>query len=265
MLLLQLSVASFATCPTPSATADLIASLDAAKAAFADLDVPSFRAAVARMEVQLPCTSDEVTRELSAEIHRMQGLLAFANQSPDRAQSAFAAARGIEPEYRFPETLVPAGNPLLSDYSALAPVSTQTAVPAPGSGVLLFDGQLGGARPDHLPVLFQHINGEGTVAITSYLWPNDPLPGYPLSDTNPSGRGRTRRSMFIGAISSAVLSGGLYTSAFLVNQRYYDSPKPLLQREGLRDTNNGLVVASGAALGLALGLGTTGLAVGSGR
>jgi hypothetical protein len=278
LLALGLGTAALAACPTPAPTSVLLFShLTAAQQAYVALDVPRFRDLMDQVHADLPCVSDEVTKHLAAEIHRYEGLEAFLDRSQDRSTKAFAAARSVEPTYRFPDAVVPAGNPVLADYTALDPDDGRTErVAPPLDGRIQFDGQPTETRPADFPTLFQLIDSEGRVRATAYLWPGDPLPDYPAGEipkaadatggrhqdvTELVHRGPDRRWL-AGAVTAAVVSGGLYGGAYVVHQKYYATTTPIGQLDGLRSVNNTLVVASGGVAVAAVGLGAGAFLVG---
>jgi hypothetical protein len=261
---LLVAAAADAACPNPRSTADLMSALDEAKAAYGDLDVDGFRAAIDRARADLPCVTDEVTPHLAAELHRHEGLLAFFDRQPDRSTTAFAAARRIEPDYRFPESLVPAGNPVLDDYGALDPDGGKVErVPEPASGRLALDGRTSTGRSRSFPTVAQLFDDGGQVTLTAYLWPTDPLPSYaPKPEAPPPvAEGgwrpdRRDRRFLLGAGASLAASAALYAGALAVHARYDDDATPIDRLDRLRAANNGLVLASGVSLAVGVSLGT---------
>ena len=274
LLLLGSRVAA-AGCPTPVTSADLIAALEDAKDAYSNLDVTLFRAAMARVDLGIPCSSDELTEHVVAEIHRAEGLLGFLDRATDRSLTAFAAARSIEPNYKFPETLVPVGNPVLADYEQLDPDGGQTMrVGEPVSGRILFDGSQVPARPRNFPTVVQLIDDDGAVTTTAYLWPGEALPPYaaqevrvaeagpPINHRNLGMKTGPDKGLITGAGVSAGVAAALYAGAYVVHGRY-DNPNTRIESlDGLRTVNNSLVLGAGAVAALALTLGTSAFLVG---
>ena len=271
-LLFLLARAATAACSGAVTSADLVAALGEAETAYGNLDVDAFRAAMLRVDEELPCTTDELTPHLAAEIHRFHGLLGFLERAHDRSLTAFAAARSIEPNYRFPESLVPVGNPVLDEYDELDPDSGQTMrVGEPVAGRILFDGVEVAARPRNFPTLLQLVDENGIVTTTTYLWPGEALPTYPareatVANTAPPVAGRALAGgmktgpspgLMAGAVTSAVVGGLLYGGAAVVHGRYQNAETSIDALDGLRTVNNSLVLASGASVALAVGLGTS--------
>lgn len=277
--LLLPATALAADCPKPTTTADLVANLDRAQDRYGDLDVDGFRTSMIEARLTVPCLREELSRHLAAELHRSEGLLAFLDRNPSHSTIAFAAARSLEPNYRFPESVVPAGNPVLADYDAIDPDSGGIErVAEPMSGRLAFDGKASVERPKAFPTVVQLIDESGAIKSTAYLWPGDPLPKYvpkPASavasgngnnpDVGGGGggpvigvvrRGPDKRFL-VGAGVAGAVAGALYGGAFVVHSRYMDEQTPIDRLNGLRTTNNSLVLASGVSFAAAVGLGTS--------
>lgn len=268
-----------AACPVPSSTADIVSALDDAKIAYGNLDIDAFRVAMGRVHQGLPCLNEEATRHLAAELHRFEGLLGFLDRDADRSRSAFARSRSIEPNYRFPSSLVPEGNPVIKEYLSREPGKDGVVrVADPLSGRILFDGATTPMRPVGEPSLFQRMDAEGSVLETVYLWPADALPAYPASSapvssvTDPNAqapdlslavRAGPNRPLLTSAGLSLLASGLLYGGAYLVHGRYLDPQTDVTRLDRLRSVNNGFVVASGATLTAAIGLGAGAMLTGS--
>jgi hypothetical protein len=276
---------AWAACGQPSDTVELSSSLEAAQGNYAELDVAGFREAMDDARRVLPCLRDPITRHLAAEMHRFEGLLAFVDRQPARSTTAFAAARAIEPNYRFPESIVPSGNPVLEDYEALDPdAAAFEAVAEPVDGSIQFDGRPSAQRATAYPTLVQLVDASGRVTTTTYLWPGDPLPAYearpgplPVPMPDRSGDGNVSSvgtgsggssvinvvdrgpnvPLLAGAIGGLVASGLVYGSAALVHKRYDDPETSFEDLNRLRSTNNGLVLTSGAIAAVSVGVGTT--------
>jgi len=257
--------AQAADCPDPRSTSDLRASLERAQATFAELDVAGFADAVSRAERDLPCVNDTVSRSLAAEYHRFVGLKAFVDQDPATSTLSFAAARAIEPAYRFPESFIPPGNPIIEEYDAVdISAGAHTAVAAPVSGTLRFDGREELQRPDAWPTVVQLVSDTGAVTWTAYVRQGQPLPAYDaraLPKAPPSG-GESARG---GGPNVALLGGGagsLALSAVFVglaagaHARFADETTPYDQVDHYARKAN-TMSTTGAVVGV-LGLGLTG-------
>jgi hypothetical protein len=167
----------------PATTSTVQQSLDLAQLAYNDLDDAGFKASLERALEALPCLEELIPRPLAASIHRYVGIGHFLERDHNRAQMAFAAAKSIEPNYRFPESLVPTDHPLFDDYDAPPPASPMfEAAPALSGGYYTFDGSPGSQRPTDRPTIAQVMRDDGAVAATAYL-----RPGYSL--LRPEGMG----------------------------------------------------------------------------
>jgi hypothetical protein len=268
IVLLGLGTEALAACPSPPPTSvQLFEQLATAQAAYGALDVPGFRAAMTEVDQTLPCAADEVTRHLAAELHRHQGLRAFLDRDTDRSTGAFAAARAIEPTYKFPVEVVPAGNPVLNDYGAVDPDAGRSVrVPPPLEGRIQLDGEVTEERPVDFPAVVQLFDVEGKVTATGYLWPGDPLPSYTprpveaLGERPPAAR-RAPKGMVAGAVVAGIAAGALYGTNYVVYRRYQDPETLPGALDGLYTLNNALVIASGGMAVTAVGLGAGALLV----
>lgn len=256
---LSLLVASArAGCAAPAGTEDIQAALAKAEIAYGNLDVDAFDAATDEAVAMVPCVSEPITRQLAASVHRFVGLRKFVSRDLDHARESFAAARSIEPGYKFPTSFVPEGNPVLREYEALDP-ATEVAVevPTPKGGYLLFDGNMGTSRPTTFPVIVQVMNGDGTVAATDYVEPGEPLPVYePGVAAAPGGSHHLRVPLAAGAGGLALVSGACYALSWSAHANWNDATDLTHLDQYKHQSNNlflGSVGAGAAAIGLGVG------------
>jgi len=250
-------------CDTPTTTGDVRKALDAAEGAFAGADLDGFSSARDTTRQAVTCLGEPLPSGLAAELHRMEGLAAFFAEEAERAPQAFASARRLEPDYRFPEEQVPPGNPLLDVYFTADPFSPPAvSVPEPAEGSLRFDGKEALSRPMSGPTVMQLLDGSGSLAQTTYLWPGQPLPAYAQADgveAEPEPvKASLKRPLLIGAAGAAVASGALFAANVAVHNAY-DDATDLDTLDRVRGLNNGLSVGSGVTLALGVGLGVGGL------
>jgi hypothetical protein len=276
-----------AQCTETTSTQDLVTAMEKAEGAFADVDLPGFKAATDGVRALLPCMAEPIPRNVIATVHRMQGMRAFVDREPDQSTQAFAAARAIEPGYRFPEMLVPAGHPMLRDYEAIpvddAPV---ISVAPPLSGYLQFDGRSGTDRPTGWPTVVQLVGADGAIAETAYAWPADPLPDYEPAPGGKVGRPSTVATgpgtvgpspeapssagggvgvsipLAIAGGAAVITSAVLYGVAAGASGQYHDETTPYGDLDQLRGRTNGLQAASVGVGVAALGVGVTAVVVG---
>ncbi len=268
-LVTRFCASAWAAEPCPATSRDLLAAEEGALAAYGALDLDGFVAETGRIKATLTCLVEPVTRDLVAGAHRMIGLEAFIAGDKERAALAFAAARSLEPEWRFPESLFPAGHPVRGIYESYPLERAQWAPLPPTSAVVRVDGRTADARPAAWPALVQVFGADGRVLSSAYLWPEDPLPALPAAlppQPVAAGPGETDLTTKVepersgprwGWIGVAAVSAGsaatMYSVAWATAEAYRsDETNPAL-RETLRARSNGLVIASGAASAVALG------------
>ena len=207
-------VASAQECPEDRVTAQIIESLEAAEAAFSELDVDGFKTATDQAAKDLPCVREVFPRILAARYHRFVGLRAFVDREQAKAVSAFAAARTIEPDYSFPESFIPSGNPVMNSYLALdVAVDEWVAFAAPTEGSIQLDGRLADQRSTRFPHLFQYLDKDGAVASTVYVFPEERLPHYPgaveVPDEVANGAGEGTVTLKSGPNTPLLVSSGV--------------------------------------------------------
>jgi len=259
-LILQGALA--ADCATPANASTVSAALDDAEAAYTALDLDAFDAAMSRLHEQVACTDEVVAESVAASVHRMNGLDAFVGGVPSRSTSAFAAARRLEPAFRFSSSMVPEGNPVYLDYEALDPAAGGTLqIPEPRNGSVRLDGRIALDRSLAMPVVFQRLDRTGAVSETRYLWPEDPVPAYDAIDRSRSGRRAAKVGLFAGAGVAALSAGVLYGLAGQSASRFNDADASFGDLDRLRSQTNTFVIASGGLTAVALGAGVGGVLV----
>ena len=249
-MIVALLFASFAAAACPARSADLDATLEKAEAAFAAMTAAGFRSAAEEAVAEAGCLTDRPAAATIARLHRVEGLAAFVDRDEERSQAAFSAARAIEPDYTFPDALVPEGTPAAQLYAAAVPMQDRgTLILPPHDGRVEFDGQQDSARPWYRPALVQVVRDDGIVIGSAYLWPRDTLPPYEVATRGPN------RALLGIAGSSLLAVGAVYGANLAVHESYFDAHPDSPERERIRAANNALVV-TGAALGVvALGSG----------
>lgn len=264
-------------CQAPVSTLELQSTLDRAIRALSRLEPEAFREQTDRLDAQVPCLSEVISRHLSAEIHRIRGIRAVGDRDPD-APLWFAAARALEPSYTLPSDLIPDGNPVRLSYGAFDLSDGQTEVlPSPASGVLRVDGQAARHRPLTWPTILQLLGDDGAVRWTADLAPGAPTPLYPVA-LEPSGpppqvvtsdspppppptepQLSPRAPLLVAAGGGLVISGLLYGLAGAAEARFDDPATPDAALIGLRRRANSLVIATGFVGATSAGVGIVGL------
>ncbi|MCB9669647.1 MAG: hypothetical protein H6734_25100 [Alphaproteobacteria bacterium] len=271
LLLALLPAVAGAACPEPRSNNDLVVALEDATAAFGKLEIDAFNKAAEEASAILVCLDEPISRPSAAEYHRVMGIQLFLSRNSPAAQKSFAAARSVEPDYTFPTDLVPEGNPIRDDYTAVDPqLGPMEMATNPKSGSIRLNGSrsLNRARP--LPVIFQLLDGRGAVTQTVLVGPDTDLPSYELegpatNEPRPpkeAGAGPSKPLLF-GAVGAAVVAAGLYGGALATKGSFNGATDPSVLA-GKQKTANSLVITSGVLGAVAVGSGTTAFLV-SGR
>lgn len=270
------SVAWSMDCEEEFAPKSIADSLEVAEQAFSDLDVDGFRMATDTAATRLPCVRQEISRELSARYHRFVGLRAFVDREQAKAVSAFAAARTIEPNYEFPETFIPSGNPVMNSYQALdvAMDEWETFTP-PTEGSIHLDGRVVTQRSTRFPVVYQFFDGEGGILESAYVFPEQRLPAYPGSGAEllvvseaPAVavpvleepvklKSGPHKGLLISAGVGAAAAGVFYGAAAMQVGTYNDPETENARLESLRRSINSKVVVSAAVATISVGTGAS--------
>ncbi|MCB9674478.1 MAG: hypothetical protein H6737_05130 [Alphaproteobacteria bacterium] len=265
-MLLLFTLAHAADCeiePTANAIADL---LNDATAAYQDLDIERFQARTDEVRTRLPCVSERLPTYVIARLHRTEGLRAFGDRL-DWAGGAFAAARAIEPDYRFPKEMIPENHPVLDVYRAVGITPTKTEpVPRPAEGEVRIDGRAEAKRATDRPAVFQRFDATGDVAETAYLLPEMALPPYAVFVETPEPvlpeptpvRAKPHRIPLIAATAAtAVGAASLWGLSAASHGQFNDPTTPDAKLPGLQKRTNSATVSAGVLGGAALVLGAT--------
>ncbi|MCB9677323.1 MAG: hypothetical protein H6737_19585 [Alphaproteobacteria bacterium] len=262
------SGAALAGCENPTSNEEVVVALEAAVTAYESLDVTGFRDAAVRAEQATLCLDESITRANAAELHRIRGLVAFVDRQEDECRKRFAAARNIEPEYSFPVSLVPEGNPVLDLYGAMDPTDgAKVTLPWPKDGSVRLDGSPRLERNEALPVIFQRIDVRGAVVETLIIPAGGSVPEYPEGrepkPVTPANSNKTaKRVLLVGGAASVVAAGGLYGAALGTKSSFDkiatgDEPGDPDRINRLYNTNHALVIGSAALGVVGIGLGST--------
>ncbi|MBX2798636.1 MAG: hypothetical protein KTR31_13225 [Myxococcales bacterium] len=242
MLLLLSSQAAQAACTFEATVEGLDAALANAEQAYVSLDLSAFQNASTEADFLVPCLAEPVQIGTAARLHRLRGLGYFADGDRDAMRASLWTARHLQPQYVFPESMLPVGFELRDLYEDLAADAGETKrLSRPREGALFFDGQPTRERPLSRAALFQRADGSGAVVHTTYLAPGDEVPWYPGI--------RTRRTRWLlgsagVGLAAGVLYGFAWQSFTRINQRDPGWTDADLQR--LRTQNNVLFWSSTA-------------------
>lgn len=245
----------------PAGPADVEADLVAAETAYASLDEDGFFAALSRAEQRLGCLNSVASPGLSAHLHRLEGLAAFARRDPEAARLDFAAARRADGDYAFPTTLIPPGHELRKLYESydLSQVTT-VRVAAPATGTIYFDGVASTIRPTNVPTVAQVVAPSGTPLQSAWLAPGAPMVAYEPRGDKPDGRGRRIAGVGLTVASLGAIGWGT-ASLISANQGmdsyYYDLSREdaaLYLDDQIRPLRTrGMIAVAGGGVGLLAG------------
>ncbi len=150
-----------------------------AEDAYQNLDLDGFLSADEALRSDLVCLGEPMTKVVAARIHRVEGLRGHLDNDRRAASQSFAAARSLEPEFSFPEDMIPEGSPELDLYTAIdLSLGSMQKVDPMIDGYVLFDGKVGAERPTDWATVVQVINEDGEINVTTYLRPGQPMPSY---------------------------------------------------------------------------------------
>ena len=247
MIALLLGLALAGDCDPPIASTEVAAHLSRASAHFSSAEVDPFVAEVEAALAAVDCIREPLEPHLIAELHRARGVLAFVRKDVDKATTAFAAARSLEPEFRFPETLLPAQHPLREQYDAVDASRGKTVpVAEPKRGRMTFDGAYGSARPVDRPTVWQRVSIEGAVVDSAYVTAADTLPLYDAKrPPSPLVKPLLATSVGTGLASVALLGAAAASRAGFDNLDTA-SAEGQARLDGARGRTNGLLLTSGA-------------------
>lgn len=271
LLFAAASGSGVAAAACPATAEELAARLASAEAAYGH-DASAFRAAADEVATSAACLGEIAPPSLVVRLHRVEGLRAYVDRDPVRSVAAFGAARIIEPAWVFPETMVPARNPLRDDYAAAdvsAPVREE--LPAPVAGTLFVDGRPSRLRARDFPALVQVADAEGAIAASAYAWPGEEPPAYavatpaavawaapaePPREAPTTARKRSPGPILAVAAGGSALAAGIaYGLAYATATEYRTGDHADATLETMRSEANGQVIASAVLGGVALATG----------
>lgn len=265
-----------AACDEATQTEDLNLRLEAAQAAYQQLDEDAFQAEMSEVESIVGCLAEPITPRDAALTHRMRGLAYFLAGDGKEASNSFASARAIQPDYVFPATLVPDGNPVWELYVAVDPAEASIDdLDPPAKGDIKLDGRNTLQRRIGQPVIFQLMTNAGAVGSTALIDADKPVPDY-VSRNKPAPMPVQRKGLNTPlAVTAGVLAAGavgLGVGAMVAHQTYQNNNDGKTANTDLDERErrlrrgqkavNGLTVAtvgvSAAAAGCGLGAVLTG-------
>lgn len=148
--------------------------MNEAEQAFASFDLAGFQDRMDQASFAVPCLQDPLSPSQAAQYHRLQGLRQFVAAEEGAALESFRSAAAAEPNYTFPEDLVPPGHAILDLYDQ-AQQRSERELPQPEVGSLWVDGSETRLASQSGPALVQVVEGQAP-SLSAYLLPGDPLP-----------------------------------------------------------------------------------------
>lgn len=257
-MFVRLGVAAETACDGASAASDFATASEAGEAAFAAMESDSLLAALDAAAAALACLPTPVDPRDAAAYHRLLAIAAFTRHDFSTALSEFHAARRLEPGYAIPESVAPAGHPLvgLYDASLRSDEGELEPVQAVGGGMILVDGVRGAPRPTGVSVILQRFDAAGNPEASTLLRPGEPLPAWAVPPKALSRKG-LHTGLIAGTGAAAVASAVLYGLALGAHDQFWDLDDPAADSElpGLQAQANTLTYASIGSGAVALGLG----------
>jgi hypothetical protein len=240
-----------AACPTTWPAATLNERLAAAEAAYSALDTEGFQRAVEDTKLMLPCSSTLIDPALAARYHRIEALRLFVQGHEAEATESLAAAKVLEPEYRFPAEMFDASHAFRVQYDAQRSTEGKTvSVPPARKGAVAFDGVRSRRRPVERATVVQILDEHDVPASTTYLTSGAAMPAY--SQGSPS-----QVPLLIGAGLSVAASAVLYGLAWTANDSALDPADSTLTNARLEQYQSDTLIlslCSGGALLAGVGL-----------
>lgn len=239
------------------------------------MDTEGFFAARDTLLRRLACVEDPLTGPTVGAVHRVVATAAFLQKEESRIAPALAGLLSAAPGYQLPLDLYPEGHPirgLLSHAAILARDPAARPLLAMESGWLEVDGLAVPAAPVERAAVIQHLDGQGAVVETRYVWPGDDLGAWaavavptavarkPVATPSARAPGKARVPMIALTAASLVTTGVLYGVAFDGQRTFRDTSNGLTDDElvALQKSTNTLTigwsVAGVASLGLGVGL-----------
>jgi hypothetical protein len=241
-----------ADCLSTLSVVELDDLLERTEAAYMDLDMEAFAELAAEGPLRLPCLDTRLQPDLAARYHRMEAIRRYLDSDKTEAGQALRAAWELEPDYVFPDALLPPGHALRAQFEGMTQEEPDIErAPEPRAGETLFDGIQTDARPLTQATIFQLVDTNAALLETRYLYPSDRLPTYEVSP-------KRRNRMLLAASGLALSAGGLYAGSFVTRARFddYDAAYTTDDLSRYRTRTNLLVSASVAFGAGAAGLGT---------
>ncbi len=273
---MALSPPAHAECTDTAWLSDVQRTLAVGASAYAEMDTAGAESAWLQVETALPCVAEKIDPSLALDIHQGKGLADFASDRPAGAKASFAAMRSIDPDWRFPEEVVP-DDPDYPEWTALTAIELESGrtetVPEPAPGIVVrFDGEESLERQLAWPTVIQILDEAKVVQVTEYLEPNHPLPDYPHMGPSQRSESLRRASRITTWSGAGVLAAGVGVTTFTLtvmalNCNWEGSLRPETcwgqPGDGLNQDQRKWLVGYQSTSGALLGVGAAGLVGGA--
>ena len=254
MYLLLFGLSSYAAepCPSQTSVSTLEKSLRFWFEGFEKESMWQVRKGEERVSEQLLCLTEPISTEAAFELHVLNGITFWLNQSKAESIQSFSAARHAKPTGMISELLFPKGHEIHTIFAKSPSIQFYPPLKQRKKQSFIFDGHQKSKRPRDIPTVFQ-VMEDGEIVSTMYAVPSEELP-FEFK------KSRWKKPVLYSSIGIGVLSLGLYTSAAVIKSNYQQlaeddpstSDKAELQR--LFDTNQTLFHSALATTGLSIGL-----------
>lgn len=258
LVLLALVFRVYGACPEPTSLTTLSSAVTAAEDAFQASDLKGFLTATEQTKASVICLDKAMDAELAARTHLVIGLEAYAyrntggEQAALQLKQAFGGLALIEPKYEFPESFFPSDHPIRKTFVEARSLPTDfIKLDMPARGRLIINGEPSLRRSTSRAAIFQWQDEDGTIRISSYLWPETPVPLYPVLENK---KDRHTAAAILTAVSalSFISAGSTYYMAWDKADDYRNNNHSVSELSSLRDETNKLVLVSGGLGGLGL-------------
>ena len=248
-----------ATCSGLVRPSELSQQMSLAEAAYINLEAEDFAQHLAGVRADVACLSEPLNDAQATALFRLEALSAFLGRDQETAKVAFWAVLGISPNYSLSPSLAPEGHPLQAWFFEAFETQNPLTAPlaAPRRGTVWIDGRPAqGTVPLGRPYLFQWVDEDGVLAISTVVAPGQTLPDYPAA-----GGARLDPRWAIAAGTATVVAGGAWLLARRGEQDFNDPATPTAELEGLRTRTNALSATSMGVGVVAVGAGAAAVLV----
>ena len=252
LFLIMLSSYAAEPCPAQTTVQSLEKALTFWFEGFEKQSMWQVRKGEKRASEQLLCLTEPISSQVAFELHILNGITFWINQSKADSILSFSAAKHAKPSGAISERLFPSGHEIHFVFSSAPEVTHYPPLEQAKNQDFIFDGHVKPKRPKDIPTIFQVIE-DGTVSSTMYAIPSEELP-FPFKKT------RWKKPVLYSSVGVGALSLGLYTGAAVLKSSYMElaennpTSDDTAELQRLFDTNQTLFYAALATTGVSIGL-----------